>query len=369
MSEPILLAPTLSNVRHQDPDNVYHIYNRVAHSVRFLDNEEKDDLLDRVRRIAEFCGIRLLSWCMMTNHFHLLVYLPVPKELSREELRRRFDLLKDDERAVFIEGFIKDRAPMDVVSRMCNIGMMMKMIKENFTIAYNERTGHHGTMWEGPYRYKKIPMRTHDMSTVAAYQNLNPIRACMVADFESYPWTAFAAAKRGDIRALEGIDFIFGGYEERTNVSNTLVHSAEELVGLMEEKMNDELDKYELEKAEAVWRRRFAGKAEEREDPLTVEAKMAQVEARMNKLQADELHRELAKVLGREAKEDEIRMIRAIAVDPAIKSPELAKIVGSSESRIKRLSLLLQKCGVIRREGTKRRSAWIVSLFRQESAA
>lgn len=369
MSETYLLEPTLSNKRQQEPDNVYHLYNRIAHSVRFLDDEEKDDLLDRVRRIGEFCGLKLLSWCLMTNHFHLLVYLPFPQMLTRGEIERRLRLLKPEERAVFVDGFILDRAPQEVTRRMQHIGMFMKIVKENFTLAYNERTGHHGTMWEGPYRFKKIPINVRDLSTVAAYQNLNPIRAYMAEDYVSYPWTSFAAASNGDLLALDGINFIFGGYRNRTNVSDTSVRpSAEELITQMSMKMDHDLEVYRRERAEVVWRKRLAGERNAKIDPLTSEAMVAQVEVRMSRLQSANFHEELAKVLGREAKEDEVRVIRAMAADPAAKMSELAKIVGSSESRVKRISLLLQKFGIVDRVGTKRRGAWKIQIFGPEHA-
>jgi len=354
----ILLDPTTRSDRHQDFDGVYHIYNRIAHSVRFLNEEEKNDLLDRMRRVSEFCGIRLLSWCLMTNHFHLLVFLPNPQPLSVEEIQRRLTLLRPDERAVFYDGFVLNRAPREITKRMFNIGMMMKIIKENFTIAYNGRTGHHGTMWEGPYRFKKVPMREADMSRVAAYQNLNPVSACMTCDYTSYPWTSFAAASKGDAVALAGLDFIFGGYANRTNLSNTLVRPADELLELMRDKMDHDLEGYKRERAEMVWRKRIAAGSAQIHDPLTNEAMVEQIEVQMARLGSEEFREELGKLLGRVAREAEVRVVRSMAADPEAKSSDLAKVVGVSESCIKRISLLLQKCGVVSREGSKRRSCW-----------
>ena len=364
MADCILLDPTTSHNRHQDHDNVYHLYNRIAHSVRFLNDEERDDLMDRVRRISEFCGIKLLSWCLMTNHFHLLVYLPYPQKLTREEIGRRLGLLRPEERAVFVDGFILDRAPREVTKRLYHIGMFMKIVKENFTIAYNARTGHSGTMWAGPYCFKKVAMSVGNLSRSAAYQNLNPVRACMTADYESYPWTSFAAATKGDQVALDGINFVFGGYETRTDVSDTIVRPPnEELISWMRKKMDVELEECQRERAEAVWRKRLAGEQGAEIDPLTSEAMVAQVEARMAKLRTEDFHVELAKILGRAAEEDEVKIIRAMAAEPEAKTDELAKISGASVSRVKRISVILQKFGVIRREGTKRRSFWKIDLF------
>jgi len=57
----------------------------------------------------------------MTSHFHLLVYLPFPQPLSKEEIKRRLDILQPEERAVFRDGFILDRAPHEITKRMFNL--------------------------------------------------------------------------------------------------------------------------------------------------------------------------------------------------------------------------------------------------------
>ena len=132
--------------------------------------------------------------------------------------------------------------------------------------------------------------------------------------------------------------------------------------------MDHDLEVDRRERAEVVWRKRMAGERNAKIDPLTSEAMVAQVEVRMSRLQSANFHEELAKALGREAKEDEVRVIRAMAADPAAKMSELAKIVGSSESRVKRISLLLQKLGIVNRVGTKRRGAWKIQIFGPERA-
>ena len=356
-----LFNPCTTNLRHQEPDAVYHIYNRLAHSVKLLDDEGKDDFIDRVRRVAKFSGVELLCWCVMTNHFHLLVYLPKrPDEISYDEFKRRLEFLHPSERAVlFEEGGTAPRAvPENVLERLFNIGVFMKIVKENFTIAYNERTGHHGTMWEGPYRFKRIPMDVKSMSTLAAYQNLNPVRACMAPDFTGYRWTAFAAACAGDRMALDGLRFIYDAILDKDSVTNL----SDTLVTMMRRKMEGDLEAGKLEMAEALWRRRLAGKAE-KDDPLTDEAKMVEVEERMRKLQSDELHREMERILGRPATDGEVRIVRAMAADPEAKTEQLARITGVGQSLVKKLSGILQKCGIVTREGTKRRSFWRINLF------
>ena len=83
-----------SNNRIKEHDTVHHLVSRIAHRVYFLKESERMDFLEFVRRTADFTGIRLLGWCVMGNHFHILVFLPVPEPVDEEEILRRYAVLK-----------------------------------------------------------------------------------------------------------------------------------------------------------------------------------------------------------------------------------------------------------------------------------
>ena len=83
-----------SNNRIKEPETVHHLVSRIAHRVYFLKDEERNEFIDMMRRTAEFCGIKLIGWCIMTNHFHILAYLPQPQALDEDEILRRYGVLK-----------------------------------------------------------------------------------------------------------------------------------------------------------------------------------------------------------------------------------------------------------------------------------
>jgi REP element-mobilizing transposase RayT len=37
---------------------------------------EKEHLVKLMKRYADFCGVRMLTYCVMSNHFHVLVEVP-----------------------------------------------------------------------------------------------------------------------------------------------------------------------------------------------------------------------------------------------------------------------------------------------------
>ena len=53
------------------PNRCYHLISRVAHRAFFLDDEERTRLVDLIRRVSRFSGVKLLAYGVMANHFHV----------------------------------------------------------------------------------------------------------------------------------------------------------------------------------------------------------------------------------------------------------------------------------------------------------
>ena len=49
--------------------------------------------VERLWRVATFSCVEVLAYCFMSNHFHILVYVPDPRELSDDELLARIRAL------------------------------------------------------------------------------------------------------------------------------------------------------------------------------------------------------------------------------------------------------------------------------------
>ena len=63
-------------------NGTYHLVSRIAHREFLLaDPALKDLMVDWMYGIADFCGIEILAWSIMDNHFHIEAHVPeVPKE-------------------------------------------------------------------------------------------------------------------------------------------------------------------------------------------------------------------------------------------------------------------------------------------------
>jgi hypothetical protein len=66
--------------------NYYHVMSRTCGGDIFFDDTEKEALRRVLWRVAEFCGVQVLTYCVMGNHFHVLASVP-----HRESWMARFE--------------------------------------------------------------------------------------------------------------------------------------------------------------------------------------------------------------------------------------------------------------------------------------
>ena len=71
----------------------YHLISRLAHRAFFLDDEEKTRAVELLRRVEEFSGVIVLAYAIMSNHFHIFIYVPEPEDIGDEEILRRINAL------------------------------------------------------------------------------------------------------------------------------------------------------------------------------------------------------------------------------------------------------------------------------------
>ena len=344
-----------SNGRVKACETVHHLVSRIAHRVYFLKEEERMDFLEIVRRAAEFTGIKLIGWCIMGNHIHLLAYLPSPLQVSEAEVLRRYGILygaRVSERmarafAVWrLNGESGERRVAEWLEgqrrRMYDVGSFMKIVKQWFSTEYNRRNAHKGTLWESAYFDRVMPRKPSEMAECLAYIHLNPIRAAASDRFDGYAWSSYSAFRKGEPIATAGMKFVYG---EGTSV--------EEIVEAHENLLQRLLEKEKLRRAKEIARRR-AGGYELPTDSLTTEAMVAQESAHRDEVlnAATELHEarnvERRRSARRELMEKEV--LALIMANSEIEVPQLAEKMGVGVAMTYRILSGLKKRGLVWRE-------------------
>ena len=70
---------------HEQDGGIYHVISRVVWREFVFGDEEREYFRGLIKRNAQFCGIELLSYCIMSNHFHLLIKVPPKPERELDD--------------------------------------------------------------------------------------------------------------------------------------------------------------------------------------------------------------------------------------------------------------------------------------------
>ncbi|MFN0079035.1 MAG: transposase, partial [Prosthecobacter sp.] len=92
-----------------------------------------------------------------------------------------------------------------IQQRFCDLSIYVKEVKERFSRWFNKRRGRKGTLWMDRYKSVMVEGKGEPLHTMAAYIDLNPVRAGLVADPKDYRWCGYAEAVSGSRRAQRGL--------------------------------------------------------------------------------------------------------------------------------------------------------------------
>ncbi|PVY70103.1 putative transposase, partial [Tamilnaduibacter salinus] len=119
----------------------------------FIEVQDFTYYLSNLKEWKQALGLKVYSYCLMTNHVHLVV------EASDE---------------------------------LAAIPQLMKRLAARQTRYVNALERRSGSLWEG--RYKISPIDTDEyLLSCCRYVELNPVKAGMVSRAEDYVWSSYAA--------------------------------------------------------------------------------------------------------------------------------------------------------------------------------
>ncbi len=188
---------------------MYHCISRVVDRRFVFGDVEREKFRVFMRMQENFSGCRVLSYCVMSNHFHLLLEVPPMPEggISDAELLKRLGTVYTEAVVADVAKELGDARKVENQShveevfarytyRMHNLSEFMKALLIRFTRWFNGTHNRSGTLWEE--RFKSVIVESGVAArTMAAYIDLNPVRAEMVKDPADYRWSSYGEAVGG----------------------------------------------------------------------------------------------------------------------------------------------------------------------------
>lgn len=192
----------------------YHVVSRVVDRRFVFGDEEREAFRMFMRMYSAFCHVKILAYCVMSNHFHILLEIP-PKPaggLSDGELLERLSGINSKAFVATVEQELararaeeNDEWAAEIHARftyrMHDLSEFMKTVLQRFTRWFNRKHERTGTLWEA--RYKSVIVESGVAArTMAAYIDLNPVRAGMVSDPAEYRWSSYGEAVGGGKKGI-----------------------------------------------------------------------------------------------------------------------------------------------------------------------
>lgn len=224
-------------IKGDGPVCYYHVTSRVIERRFVFGVGERERFRKLMRQQEAFCGVRVLTWACLSNHFHLLLAVEEREAAAPGRLLRR--LLEDDEaflahlrhvydgsRVVEVRKLlagIRKRAASEAAvaravaefkqpyfDRMFDLSVFVGELKQRMTQWFNGRNERKGTLWEERFGSVLVQGAPGVLAIVAAYIDLNAVRAGLVDDPKAWRWCGYAEAVAAPGEARWGIHEVLG---------------------------------------------------------------------------------------------------------------------------------------------------------------
>ena len=130
---------------------LYHVTARGWEKRVIVDrDEDREDWLRLLDRVATRSNWRLFSWVLMSNHYHLFLRTPEP-----------------------------------------NLSAGMHDLNSGYASLFNRRYRRVGSLFQGRFKAVLVENETHAWE-LSRYVHLNPVRAQIVELPEQYPWSSYS---------------------------------------------------------------------------------------------------------------------------------------------------------------------------------
>ena len=213
---------------------VYHAITRTSRGEFLFGEVEKNMMRKMLWQMADFCGVEVLTYVVMSNHLHVVVRVPVKESMearaaedgtaavpavpgadalvSNAEVLRRYGALYGksamQEAEKNLQGatdevwqvFRKKYVPL-----MHDLSWFMRLLKQRFARWYNAFHKTFGTLWAERFTSVIVEGEGEALLATCTYVDLNPVRARLVADPKDYRWSGYGEAVGGLAKARTGL--------------------------------------------------------------------------------------------------------------------------------------------------------------------
>ena len=249
----------IARLKFRDPKSgYYHVTSRTVLKSFLVDEVGKEYLLKLLKKLSQVYFVRVVTFAIMSNHFHLIVQMVPAEEISEEELKRRFELYYNEGKLKRNHRPYQKLYEDELRKRWSDLSCFVQDLKQRFSRWYNRRQDGHGHVWSE--RFKSVLVQgERALLACMVYLELNSVRAGMVKHPEDYRFcglshmlTGGRAAKWLDLEILEQVlASVQSASDQVTSTASSLKRYLEIIykAGLVDRQGKASLSESEVERA------------------------------------------------------------------------------------------------------------------------
>jgi len=182
----------------------YHIYNKGINGINlFYENKNYEYFLKLYEKYIDPIA-DTFAWCLMPNHFHLLVRIKEEKEIKINQLSNSVRVWNPD-RVENNEGEKKVKS----------IHLYFSDLFNAYCQAINKQEHRTGSLFQRPFKRKQIEQELYFKQLVMYIHN-NPVKHGFADCIQDYPWSSY-----GNIISLTPTtvqrDMVLGWFNSRAD--------------------------------------------------------------------------------------------------------------------------------------------------------
>jgi len=169
----------------------------------------KRKLVELLLRYAAAYCCRLAGWCVMGNHWHVVLQMRAKGRLGRKELLRRARLLYPGRRGqeIIASWSVKDWRRLK--ERLFDVSELMRNVQAAFARWYNDTYDRRGRFWADRFGSTVLEGEAAVLDALL-YVELNSVRAGLVQRPEDYEYSAIHARQTGRAKGLVPLEELVG---------------------------------------------------------------------------------------------------------------------------------------------------------------
>jgi len=176
----------MARLKYRDPrDGYYHVISRTVLKSFLLDDEARETFLSILRMLTRVYFVKVVTFSLMNNHFHLIVRMLPPDGIGDSDLEERFNIYYNEgkQKRNWRPWHVSDASRYRC--RFADLSRFMQDLKQRFSRWHNKKNDNQGHVWSE--RFKSVMLEDgRALLACMVYVELNSIRAGIVKRPEDF---------------------------------------------------------------------------------------------------------------------------------------------------------------------------------------